>query len=117
MRGLASPSLEPFGRVYGTVLHRIGYQIPSSAPAQLGLRPQALSEAAELPRLLVRTDVDLPVFGCTSWQNVRWPIVLKGAEPLVGQHFSLAHEFKHAVDHRFQHELRLTGPACARRRK
>jgi len=65
----------------------------------------------------VRTDVDLPVFGCTSWQNGRWPIVLKGAEPLVGQHFSLAHEFKHAVDHRFQHELRLTGPACARRRK
>ena len=49
--------------------------------------------------------MDLPVSGVTSWHNGRWLIVLNGAEPLVRQRFSLAHEFKHAVDHRFRDEL------------
>jgi Zn-dependent peptidase ImmA (M78 family) len=88
--------------------YRIGYQIPSSR-AQVRLR----QHAAELPRVLVRTDVDLPVSGCTSWQNGRWLIVLNGAEPLVRQRFSLAHEFKHAVDHRFRHELYFDRPGLS----
>jgi IrrE N-terminal-like domain len=56
----------------------------------------------------------LPLSGCTSWQNDRWLIVLNGAEPLVRQRFSLIHEFKHAVDHRFRHELYFGRPGlCA----
>lgn len=65
---------------------------------------------SELPRVLVRTDVDLPVSGCTSWQAGRWLIVVNGAEPVVRQRFSLAHEFKHAVDHRYRDVLYVDRP-------
>jgi hypothetical protein len=67
--------------------------------------PTPRRHISELPRVLVRTDVDLPVSGCTSWQAGRWLIVLNGAEPYVRQRFSLAHEFKHAIDHRFRDVL------------
>jgi hypothetical protein len=53
------------------------------------------------------------VSGCTSWQNGRWLIVLNGAEPLVRQGFSFAHEFKHAVDHRFRHEFYFDRPGLS----
>ncbi|MGY1771637.1 ImmA/IrrE family metallo-endopeptidase [Blastococcus sp. SYSU D00813] len=66
-----------------------------------------------LPRVLVTTDVDLPVSGCTAWHNGRWLIVLNGAEPLVRQRFSLAHEFKHAIDHRFRAELYVDRPGLS----
>jgi hypothetical protein len=65
---------------------------------------------SELPRVLVRTDIDLPVSGCTSWQAGRWLIVLNGGEPYVRQRFSLAHEFKHAIDHRFRDILYVDRP-------
>ena len=81
--------------------------------AQVMLRQHALAPAAELPRVLVRTDIDLPVSGCTSWQNGRWLIVLNGTEPLVRQRFSLANEFKQAVDHRFRHELNFDPPGLS----
>src|SRR3954454_2507360 len=80
----------------GTALLELGGLAEPPTPAAL---------ITELPRVLVHTDVDLPVSGCTSWHNGRWLIVLNGAEPLVRQRFSLAHEFKHAIDHRFRAEL------------
>jgi hypothetical protein len=113
MRGLASVSREPFGRVYGSVVAiELAIRFLRSR-AQVRLRQHALTPAAELPRVLVRTGVDLPVSGCTSWQNGRWLIVLNGAEPLVRQRFSLAHEFKHAVAHRFRHELYFGRPGLS----
>src|SRR5829696_9806230 len=72
--------------------------------------PTPASLIAELPRVLVRTDVDLPVSGCTSWQAGRWLIVLNGSEPLVRQRFSLAHEYKHTIDHRYRDELYVDRP-------
>jgi hypothetical protein len=72
--------------------------------------PTPASLITELPRVLVRSDVDLPVSGCTAWHNGRWVIILNAAEPLVRQRFSLAHEFKHAIDHRFRHELYVDRP-------
>jgi IrrE N-terminal-like domain len=75
--------------------------------------PTPASLITQLPRVLVRRDVDLPVSGCTSWHNGRWVIILNGAEPLVRQRFSLAHEFKHAVDHRFRHELYVDRPGLS----
>ncbi len=67
----------------------------------------------ELPRLLVRTADDLPVSGCTSWQNGRWLIVINGAEPLARQRFSLAHEFKHVIDHRYRDVLYVDRPGLS----
>jgi hypothetical protein len=81
--------------------------------AGLSEPPTPASLITELPRVLVRRDVDLPVSGCTSWRNGRWVIILNGAEPLVRQRFSLAHEFKHAVDHRFRHELYVDRPGLS----
>ena len=75
--------------------------------------PTPASLIAELPRVVVHTDVDLPVSGCTSWQAGRWLIVINGAEPLVRQRFSLAHEYKHTVDHRYRAELYVDRPGLS----
>jgi hypothetical protein len=72
--------------------------------------PTPASLISDLPRVLVRTDVDLPVSGSTAWTAGRWLIVLNGAEPLARQRFSLAHEFKHAIDHRYRDVLYVDRP-------
>lgn len=59
----------------------------------------------ELPRVQVQRFSPLPVSGATQWSNGRWLILLNGSEPLVRQRFSLAHEFKHILDHRFINAL------------
>lgn len=56
---------------------------------------------ADLPRVEVRRASPFPVSGATEWSSGRWLIVLNGGEPLGRQRFSLMHEFKHAIDHRF----------------
>ena len=53
----------------------------------------------ELPRFDVRLDADLPVSGSTHWENGRWIITLNANEPYTRRRYSLAHEFKHAIDH------------------
>jgi hypothetical protein len=55
----------------------------------------------ELPRIQVEHMSPFPVSGATHWSSGRWLVVLNGAEPRVRQRFSLAHEFKHILDHRF----------------
>ncbi len=39
------------------------------------------------------------VSGATKWMKPRWFILLNGIEPALRQRFSLAHEFKHLLDH------------------
>mgnify|MGYP001435652222 CR=1 FL=1 len=56
---------------------------------------------AELPRVQVERMSPIPVSGSTHWASSRWLIVLNGAEPTTRQRFSMAHEFKHILDHRF----------------
>lgn len=55
----------------------------------------------ELPRFQVQRFSPLPVSGATQWANGKWMILLNGNESIARQRFSLAHEFKHIVDHRF----------------
>lgn len=55
----------------------------------------------ELPHFQVNRVSPFPVSGATQWSNGQWVVVLNGAEPLTRQRFSLAHEFKHILDHRF----------------
>jgi len=55
----------------------------------------------ELPRLQVERIRPCPVSGATHWSSGRWLVVLNGNEPRVRQRFSLAHELKHIIDHRF----------------
>jgi Zn-dependent peptidase ImmA (M78 family) len=56
---------------------------------------------AQLPRIQVERMSPIPVSGSTHWASSRWLIMLNGAEPAVRQRFSLAHELKHILDHRF----------------
>jgi Zn-dependent peptidase ImmA (M78 family) len=56
---------------------------------------------ATLPRLQVERMSPSPVSGATQWSQGRWLIVVSGSEPLTRQRFSLAHEFKHILDHPF----------------
>ena len=56
---------------------------------------------ADLPRVQVERMSPIPVSGSTHWASSRWLIVLNGSESATRQRFSMAHEFKHILDHRF----------------
>jgi hypothetical protein len=59
----------------------------------------------ELPRVQVERMSPFPVSGATHWSNGRWLVILNRAEPITRQRFSLAHELKHILDHRFAGDL------------
>ena len=69
--------------------------------ALLSLTDEALPESAiaSLPRVQVDRMSPAPVSGATQWSRGRWLIILNGSEPRTRQRFSLAHEFKHVLDH------------------
>jgi Zn-dependent peptidase ImmA (M78 family) len=54
-----------------------------------------------LPRIQVTRCSPLSVSGSAQWSAGQWVITLNGAEPWTRQRFSLAHEFKHVIDHPF----------------
>ena len=55
-----------------------------------------------LPRIKVQTMSPLPMSGYTTGlRGGQWLIVLNGGESPLRQRFSLAHEFKHVLDHPF----------------
>lgn len=59
----------------------------------------------DLPRVLVTSELDLPVSGSTHWSNGRWIVAINGLEHPLRQRFSLAHELKHVIDHTTRHYL------------
>ena len=73
--------------------------------ARLDRPPVPSALITELPRVLVCVDVDLPASGGTQWVNGRWLLLINGSEPPTRQRFSLAHEYKHALDHRYREML------------
>jgi len=78
---------------------------------QAKLPEEAISE---LPRMEVRRETDLPVSGLTYWDSGRWLIALNAHEPIGRQRFSLAHEFKHVLDHTERDLLYLSGRVWSR---
>jgi Zn-dependent peptidase ImmA (M78 family) len=54
---------------------------------------------SELPRISVRYDRELPVSGSTYWDGACWVITLNLSEPWTRRRHTMAHEFKHIVDH------------------
>jgi len=72
--------------------------------------PVPTSLIADLPRVDLRYDVDLPVSGTTHWQNGRWIITVNASEPLPRQRFTICHELKHAIDHRHHDVLYRSTP-------
>jgi hypothetical protein len=60
------------------------------------------SAITSLPRLTVQAMSPLPMSGYTAGlRGGQWLIVLNGSESPLRQRFSLAHEFKHVLDHPF----------------
>lgn len=56
---------------------------------------------AELPRIEVRVEPRLPVSGFSQWSRGRWLIGINQDDAPVRRRFTLAHEFKHVLDHPF----------------
>jgi Zn-dependent peptidase ImmA (M78 family) len=76
--------------------------------AQRFLQHVGVSEApvperviAELPKVKVNRMAPFPTSGATHWVQGQWLVVLNGSEAVTRQRFSLAHELKHILDHRF----------------
>jgi predicted transcriptional regulator len=53
-----------------------------------------------LPRIEVRRLAPFPTSGASHWSRGKWRVAINATEPTTRQRFSLAHEFKHIVDHR-----------------
>jgi Zn-dependent peptidase ImmA (M78 family) len=53
----------------------------------------------DLPFVTVARRTPMRSSGATRWMKPRWVILINGAEPAGRQRFSLAHEFKHVLDH------------------
>ncbi|MGZ6609007.1 MAG: ImmA/IrrE family metallo-endopeptidase [Solirubrobacteraceae bacterium] len=75
------------------------------ALAELTTPPVSESLIAELPRVMVKRVSPFPTSGAAQWVRGQWVVILNGAEPATRQRFSLAHEFKHILDHRFVDQL------------
>jgi Zn-dependent peptidase ImmA (M78 family) len=71
--------------------------------AMSGISEPAVPERVinELPRLRVTRMTPFPTSGATHWSQGQWLVVVNGSEPITRQLFSLAHELKHIIDHRF----------------
>jgi Zn-dependent peptidase ImmA (M78 family) len=63
--------------------------------------PVPESVIANLPFIQVERFASLPVSGAARWASQRWVILLNSSESYGRQRFSLAHELKHILDHRF----------------
>jgi len=63
-----------------------------------------------LPRVQVRRVSPFAASGASQWAGGRWQIVVNGAEAPVRQRFTLAHEFKHAIDHPFRSIIYTDSP-------
>lgn len=67
-----------------------------------------------LPRIEVRRLAPFPTSGASHWSKGKWRVAINATEPATRQRFSLAHEFKHIVDHRDVDLLYAAFPARER---
>jgi Zn-dependent peptidase ImmA (M78 family) len=63
--------------------------------------PVPESLITRIPRLEVKRMTPSPVSGAAQWSRGRWLILIKGSDSPARQRFTLAHEFKHVLDHPF----------------
>jgi Zn-dependent peptidase ImmA (M78 family) len=60
-----------------------------------------VSAIADLPRIEVRVEPNLPFSGFSQWNRGRWLIGINRDDAPVRRRFTLAHELKHVLDHPF----------------
>ncbi len=59
---------------------------------------------SELPFIQLEQRPLKSASGSTKWIKPRWVVVLNSLEPSARRRFSLAHEFKHVLDHPYLHQ-------------
>lgn len=69
---------------------------------------------AEIPKIEITRLSPFPTSGASNWAGGRWLVAINGAEPATRQRFSVAHEFKHIVDHRFARLIYCRFPEAER---
>ncbi|MGO9458020.1 MAG: ImmA/IrrE family metallo-endopeptidase [Acidimicrobiales bacterium] len=69
----------------------------------------------DLPYVQVTHMSPFPSSGASHWSRGRWLVILNASEPATRQRFSLAHEAKHIIDHRFVKLMYSTFPDSERR--
>jgi predicted transcriptional regulator len=79
------------------IAQRQAQALLSSAGVNDGPIPLALF--ARLPRITLAVDPALPTSGMSYWNGEAWRLVAHADEHPHRQRFSLAHEFKHVIDH------------------
>lgn len=62
-----------------------------------------------LPHVRVEPRYNLPVSGSAHWEAPSWVVRVNASDSACRQRFSLMHEFKHVLDHPFQHEIKTSG--------
>jgi hypothetical protein len=65
---------------------------------EIGCGQTPIEIISELPRFRVHY-AEIPVSGAAHWNGRHWIITVNAAEPETRQRFSVAHEFKHILDH------------------
>ena len=58
------------------------------------------SVITDLAKIEVRKLAPFPTSGASHWSQGKWRVAINATEPATRQRFSLAHEFKHIIDHR-----------------
>jgi Zn-dependent peptidase ImmA (M78 family) len=71
------------------LLHLLGITEPSVNVAKL----------IDLPTIQVRVTSPLPVSGLSYWAKTHWDIAVRRNDSATRRRFTLAHEFKHIIDH------------------
>jgi len=94
-------SLSPQRRLTATEAYSVAERQATRLLSRSGITsgPVPTEVIAELPFVRVATRRLLPASGATRWVKPRWVILLNGLESPSRQRFSLAHEFKHVLDH------------------
>jgi hypothetical protein len=67
---------------------------------------------ARQPFLRVAVRSPMMSSGASRWIKPRWVVLLNGLEPAARQRFSLAHEFKHILDHHYMKQYGDRAPTA-----
>lgn len=77
--------------------------------------PVPLTIITNLPRMSVEYVPDLPTAGLSYWKDGRWHLCATAGDHPRRQRYSIAHEFKHVLDHPDRHYLYSRVPEQAER--
>jgi len=61
--------------------------------------PVSLTILSQLPRVRLGVEANLPTSGLSFWDGESWRLLARADEHPNRQRFSLAHEYKHVIDH------------------